>query len=58
MRVGGVARAIAQKFERQRRIQQAAIKQQQLKVAKEQQAKLEKIKHTDPTKGSNIDKLV
>jgi len=57
MKVGGINPAIAHKIELQKLDQQMMIKQQQIKVIKERQKELEKIKTQDLDKGGNVDKM-
>ena len=57
MKVNGINPAIAHKVELSKLAQQETIKQQQIKVIKERQKELEKIKPQDLDKGSNIDKM-
>jgi hypothetical protein len=58
MKVGGVNPAIAHKVELQKLAQQETIKQQQIKVIKDRQRELEKIRPQDLDKGNNIDEMV
>jgi hypothetical protein len=58
MKVGGIDPAIAHKMELQKLSQQETIKQQQIKVIKERQRELERIRPQDLDKGQQIDKMV
>jgi len=58
MIVGGINPAIAHKMELQKLAQQETIKQQQIKVIKERQKELERIRPQDLDKGQQIDKMV
>jgi hypothetical protein len=58
MKVGGVDPAMAHNVELQKLAQQETIKQQQIKVIKDRQRELEKIRPQDLDKGNNIDEMV
>ena len=58
MKVGGINPAIAHKMELQKLAQQETIKQQQIKVIKDRQQELERIRPQDLDKGQQIDKMV
>jgi hypothetical protein len=58
MKVGGINPAIAHKIELQKLAQQETIKQQQIKVIKDRQQELARIKPQDLNKGNNIDEMV
>jgi hypothetical protein len=57
MKVGGINPAMAHKVELQKLAQQETIKQQQIKVIKDRQKELERIRPQDLDKGSNVDKM-
>lgn len=58
MKVGGINPAIAHKMELQKLAQQETIKQQQIKVIKDRQQELERIRPQDLDKDQQIDKMV
>jgi hypothetical protein len=58
MKIGGINPAMAHKVELQKLSQQETIKQQQIKVIKERQRELERIRPQDLDKGQSIDQMV
>jgi DNA-binding Xre family transcriptional regulator len=58
MKVDGINPAMAHKIELTKLVQQETIKQQQLKVIKERQTEIERMRPQDLDKGQNIDKMV
>jgi hypothetical protein len=57
MKVGGVNPAMAHKIELQKLAQQETIKQQQIKVIKDRQQELARIRPQDLDKGNNVDEM-
>ena len=58
MKVGGINPAIAHKIELGKLQQQETIKQQQIKVIKDRQEEIARMRPQDPGKGANIDEMV
>ena len=58
MKVGGIDPAIAHKIELGKLQQQETIKQQQIKVIKDRQEEIARMRPQDPGKGANIDEMV
>jgi hypothetical protein len=57
MKVSGINAAMAHKIELQKLSHQETIKQQQIKVIKDRQIELQRMKPQDLDKGSNIDEM-
>ena len=58
MKVGTVHPATAHKIEMAKLTQQETIKQQQLKVIRDRQEEIARLRPQDLNKGQNIDKMV
>jgi len=58
MKIESISPAMINKIELGKLTQQETIKQQQLKVIKERQIEIERMRPQDPDKGQNVDVMV